>query len=247
MDLHVEVAGEPLVEVVRVVGGPEDGAVEHAAVLEGIGQAGDIHATALAVFVHRHLDLFVLLNQDGGAFQGVDAVHPLAKVHLLGAVGQDEVVGMGIPVIFVIAQGEAGLLLHAQGAGQLEVVALVLVAGGLAHADKAAAIPNEAANGDVAVLPGRAASMGGVAVAHVDDHIDVVQNLGVGLDVIKADEAHIEGGAGQGLDHAGIRIILLLVNRVVDHVTTPGALLTPAVEHGHGLHAVGGGPLDILP
>ena len=52
----------------------------------------------------------------------------LAEIHRLRAVLQNEVAGMLVPVVFVVAQREARLLLHAQYAGQLQIMSLVLVA-----------------------------------------------------------------------------------------------------------------------
>ncbi len=49
-----------------------------------------------------------------------------------------------------------------------------------------------------------------------------------------------------GFDHARIAVVLLLVQRMVDHVAAPRALLAPAVQHSHGLDAVGRGALDVL-
>lgn len=106
-------------QAVLGVGGPEDGAVEDAAVLKGIGQAAEIDATPFPIGVDRHLDLPVPLDQNLRALQGVNALLALTEVHILGTVGEDEVVPVLLPVILIKAQGEPGLLLHAQGAGQL--------------------------------------------------------------------------------------------------------------------------------
>ena len=68
----------------------------------------------------------------------------------------------------------------------------------------------------------------------------------VGLDVVKADELHVERRAGERLDDAGVAVVLLLIQRVVHHVAAPGAHLAPAVEHRHGLDAVGRRALDVV-
>ena len=56
VDFHIVVGGEPLVQAVLAVGRPQDGAVQHTAVLEGVGQAGDVDAAAIAEGVDSHLD-----------------------------------------------------------------------------------------------------------------------------------------------------------------------------------------------
>ena len=206
-------------------------------------------APAFAVGMGRQLDFLVPLDQDVGPFQGVDALFALPEIHVVvRAVGQDEVVPVLLPVVLVVVEGEAGLLFHTQHAGQLEEAALVLVAAGLAHADQAAAVPDEAPDGggDLRVLPPDAAGVGGVGIAHVDEHVDLVQKMGVLLHILKAEELHVEGGAAQRLDDAGVAVVLLLVQGVVDHVAAPGADLAPAVEHRHPLDAVGGGALDVV-
>ena len=80
--------------------------------------------------------------------------------------------------------------------------------------------------------------MGGVAVAHVDQYVDPVQHRGVSLYLISdipgvkytegrflpyffPDTFH-QGGDGQGLNHSGVGVVLLLIQGVVDHVAAPG-------------------------
>ena len=163
VDFHIVVGGEPLVQDLFTVGSPQDGAVQNAAVLEGIGQAGNVDAAALAESVCRHLDFLVTLHQNVGAFVGLDALLALAEVHFTGYVCQDEMVGIGVPIILVVVQGEAGFLLHAQHLGQLEEVTLILVAGGLADADEAAAVvdkfPNGGGNGCILPLSATGVNM----------------------------------------------------------------------------------------
>ena len=88
--------------------------------------------------------------------------------------------------------------------------------------------------------------MGGVAAADVYQHVYAVEHGRVGLYIVEADELHVEGRAGERLDHAGVGVILLLIQRVVHHVAAPGARAPPGVEHGHGLEAEGGGAADVL-
>ena len=145
---HVAVVAEPGVQFALGMGGPQNGTVEHTVVQEAVGQTADVNAASLAVLVGGHLHFLVALNQDLGAFQGVDALLAFAEIHVVvGAVGQDEVVAVLLPVVLVVVQGEAGFLLHAQGGSQLQVTALILVAAGLTHADQAAAAVHKALDG----------------------------------------------------------------------------------------------------
>ena len=111
----------------------------------------------------------------------------------------------------------------------------------LTDTDQAATAMDEALDrrGNIGVLPDLAAGVGGVAVAYVDEDIDAVQHLRVGLDIVKADKLHIKRCAGQRFDHARIAVILLLIQRMVDHVAAPGALPAPTVQNCHRLDAVG--------
>ena len=64
MDFHIVVGGEPLVQDLFAVGSPQNGTVQNTAVLEGVGQAGDVDAAAVAEGIGCHLDFLVLLNQN---------------------------------------------------------------------------------------------------------------------------------------------------------------------------------------
>ena len=156
MDFHIVVRAEPLVQVGFIVGSPQDGAVQHAVVHKTVRQTADIHAAPLAVLVRSHLDFLVTLNQNFGAFQREDALFTLAKVHVVvGAVGQNKVVAVFIPVVLVVIQGEACFLLHAERRGQLQIAPLILVTTRFADTDQAAAAMDKAldGSGNIGVLP----------------------------------------------------------------------------------------------
>ena len=152
------------------------------------------------------------------------------------------------PVVLVIADGEVLLLLHAEHIGKLDEMAVGLMAAGLAHADDAAAVVDKFLNGggNRGIAPPFAAGLRGIRVAHVDDHVDVLQDIRILQNVVEADELHVEGRAGQGFDNAEIGIILLVVQGVMHHVIAPGSHPAPAVEDGDALHAVRGGSLHVL-
>ncbi len=155
------------------------------------------------------------------SLQRKDALFALAEVHIVvGAVCQNEVVAELIPVVLVVVQGEAGFLLDAKRRGQLQIAPLILVAARFADTDQAAAAMDKAldGSGNIGVLPDLAAGVGGVAVTDVDEHVDGIQHMGIRLDVVKADKLHIKRRTGQRFDNARIAVILLLVQRMVDHV-----------------------------
>lgn len=217
MDFHIVVRAEPFVQVDFIVGSPQDGAVQHAVVHKTVRQTADIHAAPLAVLVRSHLDFLVTLNQNLGAFQCEDALLALAKVHVVvGAVGQNKVVAVFIPVVLVVIQGEACFLLHAERRGQLQIASLILVTARFADTDQAATAMDKAldGSGNIGVLPDLAAGVGGVAITDVDKDVNAVQHLRVSLDVVKADKLHIKRRTGQRFDNARIAVILLLVQRM---------------------------------
>lgn len=104
-------------------------------------------------------------------------------------------VGVLLPVVFVVVEGEAVFFLHAQHAGKLENVALIRVTGRLTHADKAAAVPDELADsgGDLRVFPPDAAGVCGVGIADIDNDIQRIQQMRVVLDILKADKLYLKG------------------------------------------------------
>ena len=103
MDFHIVVRAEPFVQVGFIVGSPQDGAVQHAVVHKAVRQTADIHTAPLAVLMHSHLDFLVTLNENFCAFPCKDALFALAKVHIMvGAVGQNKVVAVFIPVVLVV-------------------------------------------------------------------------------------------------------------------------------------------------
>ena len=174
MDFHIVVGGEPLVQDLFTVGSPQDGTVQDTAVFEGVRQTGDVNAAAVAEAVCSHLYFLVLLNQDVSTFVSKDALLAFSEVHFVCHIGQDEVVGILDPIVLIVVQREAGFLLNAQNICQLQVVALVLVAGRLTDTDEAAAIMNELTNssGNGGIFPLYAASVSGIAITYVDDNID---------------------------------------------------------------------------
>ena len=180
MDFDIVVRAEPFVQVGFIVGSPQNGAVQHAVVHEAVRQTADIHAAPLAVLVGCHLHFLVTLNQNFGAFQREDALFALAKVHIMvGAVGQNKVVAVFIPVVLVVIQGEACFLLNAERRGQLQIAPLILVTARLTDTDQAAAAVDKALDGggNLRVLPDLAAGVGSVAVAHIDEDINSGRNL----------------------------------------------------------------------
>ena len=74
VDFNIVVCGEPLMQGVFAVSSPKDGAVEYAAVLKGVGQTGNIYASAATKIVGGHLYFLILLNQDVGSFVGIDVL-----------------------------------------------------------------------------------------------------------------------------------------------------------------------------
>ena len=184
---HIVVGAEPGVQLLLAVGAPQDGTVQGAAVGKAVGHTADVDRAALTEIVGSHLHFPVPLHQHLGPLEGVDVLLALAKVDGLVGILQNEVVRVLVPIVLVVVEGEAVFLFHAQHAGQLEDVALIGMTGGLTHADEAAAVPDELPDcgGDLRVLPPDAAGVGGISIAHIDDDIQLIQQGGVLLDVLK--------------------------------------------------------------
>ena len=200
MDFHIVVGGEPLVEDLFAVGSPQDRAVQHTAVLEGVGQSGDVDAAAVAEAVCSHLYFLVLLNQDVSTFVSKDALLAFSEVHFVCHIGQDEVVGILDPIVLIVVQREAGFLLNAQNICQLQVVALVLVAGGLTDTDEAAAVMDKLTDcgGNDSILPLSTAGVSSIAVTHIDDDINGVQDRGILSDIVEGDAESSNVGTRMG-------------------------------------------------
>ena len=83
---------------------------------------------------------------------------------------------VAVPVVFVVAQGKATFLLHAEHVGKLEEMAVCLVGAGLADADDAAAFIYKLldSGGNLRVAPPFPAGMGRVCVAHIDEDVDIL-------------------------------------------------------------------------
>ena len=95
---------------------------------------------------------------------------------------------MVVPVVFVIAQGKAGLFFHAKHIGQLDKASLSLVSGRLAHTDKAASVVYKFldAAGDDRILPPGTAGMRSVRIPDIEDHIHIFQHIRVVQDILEA-------------------------------------------------------------
>ena len=103
MNLDIVVRAEPFMQVGLVVGGPQDGSVQHAVVHKAVRETTDLFSTFFAVLVRGHLDFLVTLNQNFCALQRKNALFALTKVNVMvGAVGQNEVVAVLVPVVLVV-------------------------------------------------------------------------------------------------------------------------------------------------
>ena len=83
---------------------------------------------------------------------------------------------MLIPVVFVHVEREAGFLFHAHNRSQLEEMALMLMSSRFPDSDKSAAVVDESFycgyNG--LIRPIVSAGVSSVAIAHIEDHVDVI-------------------------------------------------------------------------
>ena len=100
----------------------------------------------------------------------------LAEIDLALTVGQYKVIGVAVPIVFVVIQCKSGFLFDAEQARQLEKTAFVLMSGGFSNPDKSAAVVNEFPYGRQYIRIGSvfAAGVGGIGVADVYNNVDIL-------------------------------------------------------------------------
>ena len=78
-------------------------------------------------------------------------------------------------------------------------------------------LQHKSANGgsDLCVFPPAAAGMGGITVAHADEHIQAVEEIGLLPDILKTDKGHVKRRTAERLNHAGVAVVFLLVQGMV--------------------------------
>ena len=75
--------------------------------------------------------------------------------------------------------------------------------------------------------------MGRIPVTYINQHVNVFQNLRILPNLLKGEEYYLIGCAGQRFNHAGIAVILLLVEGMMHHMAAPGTHTSPAVQNSH--------------
>lgn len=85
-----------------------------------------------------------------------------------------------------------------------------------------------------------------IRITHIDDHIDILQNILIFQDILKAYKFHIKRGSGKCFDNTCIGIILLEVNGMMHHMAAPGSHLAPAVKYSNLFYTIGRGSLNIF-
>ena len=79
------------------------------------------------------------------------------------------------------------------------------------------------------ICPVISTGIGRIAIAHVQDDIDIFEHLRILADIIKSDKPYIKRCTAQCFHDTCIRIILFVVDRMMYHMITPRTHLTPAV------------------
>lgn len=175
MHLNIVIGAEPPVQVFLIMGAPQDGTVQQAAVLKAVGQSAHIHSTALAELVDGQADTLALLHQNLSALQRIHIFLILTEIDLALAVFRDKVL-MHIPVILVVSQSKSGLLLNAKHICQLDKASVCLMAGGLADSDQAAALIDKFLDrsDDLGIAPPFSAGVRGICITHVQDYVNII-------------------------------------------------------------------------
>ena len=102
MYFHIEVGTEPLMQILLSVGTPQNTAVQNTAVLKAVRQTADINTAPLSKLMDSHLHFLLPLYQNFRVLVSEDVLFTLTKVHWLRGICQNEVIGMLLPVIFIV-------------------------------------------------------------------------------------------------------------------------------------------------
>ena len=229
------------------MGSPDDGTVQDTAVLKAVGKPADIHAAPVPKAADSHLHFLVALYEDFRPVKRIDILFALSEINILCTVCFDKMIVL-VPVVLIYIQGEPCLFLHAHHSRKLEEMSLILVRSRFSDSDKPAAVVDESlhSSDDLLVCPVIPACISGIRVAHVQDHVDVVQDIRILPDIVKTDELHVERRAAQRLNDPCVGVVLFVVDRVVHHMVPPCAHLAPAVEDCDFFDAVRSRAFDIV-
>ena len=126
---------------------PQNGSVQYPAVNKTVGKTGNIDAATFAVLIHSHLHLFFPLHQDLSSFQRIHILLPLAEVYLSLTVFENKMLPMLFPVVLIVPQSKARLLLYSQSRSQLQIPALISMSRRFSHTDQSAAPEDKSPDG----------------------------------------------------------------------------------------------------
>ena len=102
------------------VRGQEDRAIQQSGVFYTVGKAGKATGATRAKAVCRKLHRAIPHGKHCGSRQGIHILLALAEARRFLAVGEDEVILLRRPIVFVVAKGEPGLLFDAEHGGKLD-------------------------------------------------------------------------------------------------------------------------------
>ena len=88
--------------------------------------------------------------------------------------------------------------------------------------------------------------MGCICIAYINDNINVIQKLCIIQNILETDKLHIKRSAGKRLYNSRVEIVLFLIKRMMYHMISPGAHLTPAVQYSYFLHTIRNTSLNIV-
>lgn len=118
----------------------------------------------------------------------------------------------------------------------------------LTYADKSSAVIYKTFNcgNNFLICPIFAARLCGVCITDIDNNINIVKQILIIFNIVKADKLNIKRCAAESLDNSEVRIILSVIKTVVYHMICPRTHLAPAVKHCDFLYAVRSNALNII-
>ena len=116
MNFYIVVGAEPFVQVVLIMGTPQNRTVQQTAVFKAVWKSAHVYGAALSKLIYCQVDTFACFNQHFCAFQSVHILLVFAKINGSLAVFGNKV-AVGIPVVLVVSKSKASLFFNTKYVG----------------------------------------------------------------------------------------------------------------------------------
>ena len=96
------------------------------------------------------------------------------------------------------------------------------------------------------ICPVISTGVSSISVTYVQDNVDIFQHIRILTDIIKSDKTHIKRCTTQRFHDSCIRIVLFVIDCMMNHMIAPCTHLTPAVQHCYSFYTVWCSSFDIF-